>query len=372
MGGIHLWCLKGYNWGVNSGGVPSSGEGEAFSGAKDRGLLTGEKAKLVIDDVRKAVNGEYERALLEGSATREQVELQKKHMETVVALASKGVEIVQAGGVAITEQQENVIAIEALLHDALKVVPEREASERLLMHGEDSAQWADQMLQSIGFSKELRGKIGDDIRQHMGMPFVNSVAHFKRLEMVQQFNAATESGDTRKAADLAEEIEDFPRWGSPTSVEAAVVFAADLMSPMVLAGPNEQDKVGGCFDRYVSLNLGGEKNLSVQTLRDGWISAKQSLQQNVDRLTNPPDSGHLDRKKAAKVEKMIGDSLGGVALAKIDSVEKYVDERGGFSAFVLAGSGASVTRESAMGAYYGVIMDWRRDTKVDATKLENR
>ena len=54
-----------------------------ISGEKAHKDLMGgsEVKKKTVDDVKDAVYGEYERALVEGTATREQVVLQKKHIQ---------------------------------------------------------------------------------------------------------------------------------------------------------------------------------------------------------------------------------------------------------------------------------------------------
>lgn len=357
---------------------------------RDADLNDPEKAKAIVADVRKAVFDEYDRALLEGTAEKGQVGLQKKHIDAVAEIADAAVDVLRHPGkrgeyhpgphgvISISENQKHVIEIEVNGHDAQKIVPERtklelvahahgifrltenleaklqkaesgelkldaaeigqlqnkiqglkqevleltgkwtslekydqesriEAGEssdmaRLLLHGEDSADWMEQLLTDMNFSPELVTKVRRDIVTHMGMPYVKEALEKVKSERLRG-----------KGYLIPEELEEgqFPE---PETLEGAVLFSADLLSAMVLAGEDiDSLPEAGCFDRYIAINLGIYNSHSVLLgLRDAVATSFDSLSKNVDRLRHPPDPEK--RGMAADVEKIIGWSLGSDAV----------------------------------------------------------
>lgn len=340
----------------------------------DARLADPEKSKELIANVREAVFEEYDRAPLEGTATKEQVDLNKKHVEQVAKIVKEGVAALREGKysgeeINVTDEQLNLTLIEAYGHDVQKITPERtpldlsaeigaltviktnlqertsslgdseELSGRLreivseikdlraqekahsgeepwktylVMHGEDSASWTRQQLEDMGFNKEVRDKVAEDIVTHMGMPYVRA----RLFEMQKESQRRPD-----KKIILPEQLE-YGELPEPKTVEGAILFAADLLSPRELAGKDiAKDPAAGCFDRYVSINLniydsnGLPNGLEDAVLGDG--GAYKSLKDNVIRLQNPPRVG--SRPVAARVEKIIGDVLGAEALRNADA-----------------------------------------------------
>ncbi|OGM65232.1 hypothetical protein A2961_00870 [Candidatus Woesebacteria bacterium RIFCSPLOWO2_01_FULL_39_21] len=294
-----------------------------------------ERGKTLVDDVRRAVFNEYDRALLEGTATTGQVELQKKHVETVAELVNEIVGILKSGeGTKISGPQEPIdvslsvqrtAEIEAWAHDAGKIVPERQdpveggvnpTRTRLLVHGEDSALWTQQILESLKFSPKVVSRVTADIISHMPMPYLEKA--LLDAQIAQWIG---------KEVVLPKYLKK-DKYPQPRSIEGAILFASDLLSSMVLAGKDiDEDPKAGCFDRYIVESLrtlnakGAEKGM-----KGAFFSALGSLRTNIDRLIEPPEE--KGRGGASEVEKRIGRVLGQKALDKVFKFWNFVEEIG--------------------------------------------
>ena len=357
-----------------------------------------ERGKTLVDDVRRAVFNEYDRALLEGTATRGQVELQKKHVETVVGLVGEIVEILKSGeGTKISGPQEPIdvslsvqrtAEIEAWAHDSGKIVPERKdpveggvnpTRTRLLLHGEDSALWTQQVLESLKFSPKVVSRVTADIISHMPMPYLEKALLDARIAQW-----------VGKSVVLPKYLKK-DKYPQPRSIEGAILFASDLLSPMVLAGKDiDEDPKAGCFDRYIveSLRALNEKRAE-KGMKEAFFSALGSLRENIDRLIEPPEE--KGREGALEVEKRIGRVLGQKALDKVIKFWNFVEKIG----FELdgkvvkdlddltvweyqpqAGVGGApdlvVDIDKTMKNYYEAVKAYREHYNLDPNKLADR
>ena len=419
-------------------------------------LLESEKAELVLDNVRKAVFNEFDRALLEGTATKEQVELQKRHTQTVEALVQYFCQVLREEGIEITTLEENTARLMAILHDAMKIVPERtridfgisrarerirllrqsqEISQRLkeigeaikkrdwqrlkeifsfftyslkeikrerdrlkkikeggsledleeyekkslkesgieddytrlLRHGEDAAEWAEQLLRDLGFGSKFIDRIKSGLITHMGMPYVekrlvDAWEHLRNTvvlisEFRSQLKRAIESGNQEEIEELRKKIEkkeqEFSQWlrtyprliigrpvlkrevverqpafPSPANLESALLFAADLLSPGIMAGRDlENDSHTGCFDRYLLFNLNVFCNyLSGEGFKEAFEEAEQSVVNNIERLK----AAFRIRKRPERVkeiEALLGEKIGAMVLAKLKDFRDFLERK---------------------------------------------
>ncbi|MBU0708148.1 hypothetical protein KJ596_00135 [Patescibacteria group bacterium] len=374
-------------------------------------LGTPEGASLV-EDIKKAVFAEFDRALLAGTATREEVELQKKHAEAVAELSSRSIEILVSEGILLSETQKQTCQIYAYLHDALKIVPEREnvsfsteiieikrriseiesrlqsrpsgsnapklieelselkarkdeldefqdesathsghftRTTRLLLHGEDSALWAEQLLADLGFSDKFIEKTKLDLITHMPMPYVTaalkeskdtkSAAYSEAAQALEGAALGARRGNTElvergkaqaqsylRQADsllLPEQLDEYGEFIQPQTVEGAVLYAADLISPTIMAGENiDANPTAGCFDRYLKINLAIAYGTGLN-FKDVFEAALAGPVPNINRLNNPP--AEEDRPEAAQIERILGEKLGGPALRKLLGFAKFIE-----------------------------------------------
>ena len=74
------------------------------------------------------------------------------------------IDVLRENGIEVTDAQSRTIEIYVYLHDALKIAPERMDDSqsgvaakltKLLRHGEDSAEWADQLLRDKGLGNDF-------------------------------------------------------------------------------------------------------------------------------------------------------------------------------------------------------------------------
>src|SRR3989344_819342 len=357
-----------------------------------------ERGKTLVDDVRRAVFNEYDRALLEGTATTGQVELQKKHVETVAELVNEIVGILKSGeGTKISGPQEPIdvslsvqrtAEIEAWAHDAGKIVPERQdpveggvnpTRTRLLVHGEDSALWTQQILESLKFSPKVVSRVTSDIISHMPMPYLEKA--LLDAQIAQWIG---------KEVVLPKYLKK-DKYPQPRSIEGAILFASDLLSSMVLAGKDiDEDPKAGCFDRYIveSLRALNEKRAE-KGMKEAFFSALGSLRENIDRLIEPPEE--KGREGALEVEKRIGRVLGQKALDKVikfwnfvekigleldGKVVKDLDDLTVWEYQPQAGVGGApdlvVDIDKTMKNYYEAVKAYRKHYKLDPNKLADR
>lgn len=473
-------------------------------------LADKEKGKSLVQDVKKAVFDEYDRALLEGTATedtKEQVQLQKKHTEVVVALSKemtrRAIEVLETQGKIFTSKEklaaERTVEIYAYLHDVLKIVPERtkivfpeleeireqleklerELSEeeeqgellgrasgnreelerlkllleeglnrdlreyeeqflehsgeidwrtRLLLHGEDSAEWAKMLLRDLGFGPEFIKEIEEAVRAHMPMAFME-----RQLELATQMKAsvleeitrsfllpsleAASRGDFSLAAEKMAKYEEYKslvdkkiilpkyldkkgKYPQPRRYKQAALLGADFLSPMVMAGEHLKDDLeknikadpeGGCLDRYTrdALSWG-------QSLEEAFKGAFGSLKENVGRLCSPPDE--KKRPEAAMVERVLGEEFGRAAIKKIEGfieaieqgIEIEVEEMGkdkememklekvrGFKDLEVRKKGISEERDkidipATMSRYYKAVDAYRKIAGLDPSDIMQR
>ncbi len=319
--------------------------------AENRGFFTdlkGEWGKEIVEQVRKAVYAEYDRAGVEGDASAEQIKLQKKHVEAVVAIAERSVVVLREQGVRVSEEEDNLIRIEALLHDAKKIAPEVPKDLRLLTHGADSAEWAGQLLLKMGFKDSEVQQVKLDIEAHMGMPFVER-ALGNRMGVLPEHVALVPQG--------------YPE---PTSVAGAVVRAADFLSSGILGGRDRlSDPQAGCLDRYMFINLGIQRGEGA--FEKAWSMSISSLGENVERLKNPKDDDK--RVEAAKAEQIIGGIVGEGLLKKAREFESYIKSRdGGLSDLTVlkADGNGEVDVSECMKNYYVILDEYRKKSEVRA------
>lgn len=385
---------------------------------READLANPEKGKLLLDEVRRRVFEEYDRALLEETSEKGEVEQNKKHVVQVVELTDRLANIVSGQDpefevtdpVLIDLSAKNTALLEAELHDVEKLVPERERISfdaqisilrnekhqlqekieemaessavdslmaarledidqeiswyeqeqrknldnsgglaRLLMHGEDSADFSSRMLTEMGFSPEFCDSIEKDIVAHMGMPFVEGALG------VQQKRYNTDASFRAPFPERLEEDGTFPK---PRTKEGALLFAADLLSPGKLAGDDlEKDPIAGCFDRYVMINL---RNGAAKNLTESVNSARKSVEANVDRLCNPPDSE--SRPEAAKVERIAGETIGRAARAEILGFVDFVEN----NVVVISPEGKPIKGFGALTVYKNIVDGDVPETVVDS------
>ena len=262
-----------------------------------------EKGDKLVTDIKKAVFDEYDRALLEGTSSKEEVEINKKHVETVHSLAMMSIDGLREKGIDVTDSQRRKIEIYVYLHDAMKIVPERSDKKgrygpkhareqsgdaawltKLLRHGEDSAEWADQWLEDKGFSKEFIKQAKKDLIAHMGMPFVET----KLDETKDQLGKIIADGSDKNRmkrikTTLPETLAENGKYPKPETMEAAVLRAADFLSAGVMAGNDlDKDPASGSFDKYVSINLSQGAYLG-----EACLSAYTSVHDNTEALSKP-------------------------------------------------------------------------------------
>jgi hypothetical protein len=315
--------------------------------------LNPERSAKLVNETRAAVRAEFQRAANIstelGGSTPEVVELQISHTETVLSLSRLGVAALEESGQPLNDSSKTYVDLLALLHDVAKIASERKREDRLLYHGWDSAHWAQNWLHKQGFSTAVSNLAYTDLQSHMGMPFV----------------------ERAKSASPARE--DIPPWTDPQSVEAAVLFSADLLSPMIFAGPDTNHQTAGCFDRYFNINLGFDTvRKSPNPAKAAFDSAKTSLVDNVNRLIHPPDAEKPERAAAAAAEQTIGRTLGNLAVSKLASLESFIETEIGWENMTKRNPDFSVDIKATQAAYYQAVFSWRETSDLDFSKLENQ
>ncbi|QQS39376.1 hypothetical protein IPM62_02070 [Candidatus Woesebacteria bacterium] len=265
--------------------------------------------QVLIKEIRRDVFDEYDRAFLEGTiSSREELELNKKHVDLVVVLAKKSIQVLRDNRIDVTQAQEDLIVIEALLHDAMKLVPERQELPdddnrehsgkssrvaRLLMHGEDSALWSEQLLKDRGFETATIKKVKSDIRAHMGMPYVESVLNSTKQDTHER---NTFPRYLRRSKDKSE----YPE---PNSLEGIVLRTSDFLTAGILAGADiDRDPAAGSLDKYLAINYAilVARNEPV-TFEKIFNMSQDSISRNAKKL-----SESIQRRRDGKLKEVEG------------------------------------------------------------------
>lgn len=305
----------------------SAGEKKIFT---EQELLE-EGGREIIEDIHVAVVEELQKEAIELGLGVDEIKAFIDHVDIVHDMAMEMIDELKAAGAQISEEEVRAVEIDAYLHDARKFVPEAARGKSknaaglsvLLMHGEASAVFAEELLLKMGFSREYAKRRAQDIREHMGMPYVALEAKVAGVkdEAIEKAWRAWEKLEEGEKKELGEppKKEVMMPWGyqpgepgpeEPTSVPAAIVRAADFLS---------LGQLKGGFDKIVYIGL---KN--GLTLDEAIFSAQKSFGANVTalRTSKNPDS------KLRRMEYVLGSGkYGDSALAGIVGFRMFIKRR---------------------------------------------